>query len=101
MALPHADPSTHKSSHPWFAIRVRSNHERTAAAHLRQRGMIVDVEHPQAGTFTMPGCPLQLSDSPVEVRPAPLLGDATDDVLERLLSIDAATRADLRARGII
>jgi len=70
-------------------------------AHLRQRGMIVDVEHPQAGTFTMPGCPLQLSDSPVEVRPAPLLGDATDDVLERLLSIDAATRADLRARGII
>src|SRR5712692_9825660 len=24
--------------HPWFAVRVRSNHERTAAFHLRERG---------------------------------------------------------------
>jgi transcription antitermination factor NusG len=25
-------------SYPWFAVRVRSNHERIAAAHLRERG---------------------------------------------------------------
>jgi transcription antitermination factor NusG len=25
-------------AHPWFAVRVRSNHERTAAAHLGERG---------------------------------------------------------------
>src|SRR5580700_3227061 len=24
--------------YPWFAVRVRSNHERIAAAHLRERG---------------------------------------------------------------
>jgi transcription antitermination factor NusG len=26
------------TSYPWFAVRVRSNHERIAAAHLRERG---------------------------------------------------------------
>ena len=26
------------TQYPWFAVRVRSNHERIAAAHLRERG---------------------------------------------------------------
>lgn len=26
------------ATYPWFAVRVRSNHERTAVIHLRQRG---------------------------------------------------------------
>jgi len=30
---------TEEQSHPWFALRVRSNFERTAAIHLRQRGL--------------------------------------------------------------
>jgi transcription antitermination factor NusG len=33
--MPHNDPI---SLNPWFAVRVRSNYERTAATHLRQRG---------------------------------------------------------------
>jgi formyl-CoA transferase len=69
--------------------------------HLRQRGMIVDVDHPQTGRFSMPGCPLQLSDSPTEVRPAPLLGEATDEVLNRLLGIGPAEVAALRERGVV
>jgi formyl-CoA transferase len=69
--------------------------------HLRARGMIVDVDHPDAGRFTMPGCPLQLSESPAAVRAAPLLGEATAEVLSRLLGLDAAAVADLRARGIV
>jgi len=70
-------------------------------AHLRQRGMIVDVEHPDAGRLTMPGCPLQLSDSPVDVRPAPLLGEATQDVLGRFLGLNASDVAALRDKGVI
>jgi transcription antitermination factor NusG len=31
-------PSTHSLRYAWFAVRVRSNHERLAAAHLRERG---------------------------------------------------------------
>jgi formyl-CoA transferase len=70
-------------------------------AHLRQRGMIVDVEHPEAGRLTMPGCPLQLSESPAEIRPAPLLGEATDEVLGRLLHMNPSDIDALRAKGIV
>ena len=38
---------------------------------LAARGMMVEVEHPQRGTFKTVGCPLQLSDSPVEVKTSP------------------------------
>jgi len=31
-------PSRPLRPHPWFAVRVRSNHERITAAHLRERG---------------------------------------------------------------
>jgi formyl-CoA transferase len=70
-------------------------------AHLRERGMIVDVEHPRSGHLRMPGNPLQLSDSPTEVRPAPLLGEATDEVLERLLGMSHTDIAALRERGVV
>jgi len=69
--------------------------------HLRERGMIVDVEHPRSGHLRMPGNPLQLSDSPTEVRPAPLLGEATEDVLSRFLGMSEADVATLRERGVV
>ena len=34
---------------------------------LRAEGMIVDVDHPERGTYSTVGCPFTLSDSPVEV----------------------------------
>ncbi len=68
--------------------------------HLKQRGMIVDVEHPQ-GSLTMPGNPLQLSDSPTDVRPAPLLGEATAEVLGRFLGMSEPEVAALRDKGIV
>ena len=69
--------------------------------HLRQRGMIVEVEHPRSGRMAMPGNPLQLSASPTEIRPAPLLGEATEDVLGRLLGMEQPEIAALRDQGII
>ena len=69
--------------------------------HLRERGMIVEIDHPTLGHFPMPASPLQLEDSPVEVRPAPLLGEHTDEVLQELLGLNALAVADLRARGVV
>ncbi len=55
--------------------------ELSADPHLHQRGMMVTVDHPARGTVTMPGWPVKMSDSVVPVRPAPLLGAHTDEVL--------------------
>ncbi|HEX7163801.1 MAG TPA: formyl-CoA transferase [Trebonia sp.] len=51
---------------------------------LADLGSVVEVEHPGRGRFKTVGCPMRLSDSPVDVAPAPLLGEHTDEVLTSL-----------------
>ena len=48
---------------------------------LRETGTIVDVEHPHRGTYVSVGCPIKLSDSPVDVIRSPLLGEHTREIL--------------------
>lgn len=67
--------------------------------HLRARGMIRYIEHPLRGMMPVPASPIRLSDSPVEVRPAPALGDGTRSVLADLLAADDEGIAALRASG--
>ena len=68
---------------------------------LAERGMIVDVKHPQRGLFKTVGCPLVLSDSPVEVQPSPLLGEHTEGDPHRDAGYDRATVDQLHAEGAI
>jgi formyl-CoA transferase len=51
---------------------------------LAELGSVVEVDHPERGRFKTVGCPLRLSDSPVEVKPPPLLGEHTEDLLGSL-----------------
>ena len=53
-------------------------------ADLRASGIVVDVDHPERGTFTTVGCPFTLSDSPVEITRPPLLGEHNDEILGEL-----------------
>jgi len=46
--------------------------------------MIVEVDHPERGTFKTVGCPFKLSDSPVEIRRSPLLGEHSEEILDEL-----------------
>jgi formyl-CoA transferase len=68
---------------------------------LRARGVIAAVEHPQRGTYYTVGSPLGLSDSPVEYRRAPLLGEHTDSVLNEVLGYDTAQVEHLRKEGVV
>ena len=69
--------------------------------HLRGRGMVVDLEHPDRGRFPMLGNPVRLSDSPTEVRRAPLLGEHTADVFGGLLGLSADELAQLKNDGAV
>jgi len=47
------------------------------------RGMVVELEHPQAGLTQAIGCPIHFSATPTQItRPAPLLGQHTRELLE-------------------
>lgn len=52
---------------------------------LRKTGTIVDVDHPERGRYATVGCPIKLSDSPVDVTRSPLLGEHTLEVLTEVL----------------
>ncbi len=69
--------------------------------HYKARGMIVDAELPDGTPVQVPGIVPKLSETPgAIVQRAPTLGEHTDEVLAKL-GIDAATRGEWRARGVI
>jgi formyl-CoA transferase len=68
--------------------------------HLTSNGTFVEVDHPQRGTFTMPGFPIRMSDSQIAVSAAPLLGEHTDEVLHEVLGIETERLARLADTGI-
>src|SRR5215472_17322471 len=51
---------------------------------LYARDMLVKLDHPTRGEYVQVGMPINLSDSPVEHRRSPLLGEHTDEILEWL-----------------
>ena len=56
-----------------------------ASPHLRARGFFATLEHPVAGSLTMPGAPYKLGATPWELRrPAPTLGQHNREVLAPL-----------------
>jgi formyl-CoA transferase len=69
---------------------VLDTQELSADPHLKKRGMMADIEHPQRGRLTMPGWPVHMSGSQVEVKSSPLLGEHTGEVLSEWLGMDAA-----------
>ncbi len=66
---------------------------------LRASGTIVEVDHPKRGKYLSVGCPIKLSDSPVEVTRSPLLGEHTDEILATVLGYSADEISAFKSSG--
>ena len=50
--------------------------------HFKERGFWVDIDHPETGTLTYPGQPINMTDGGFQInRPAPLLGQHNEEIL--------------------
>jgi crotonobetainyl-CoA:carnitine CoA-transferase CaiB-like acyl-CoA transferase len=66
------------------------------------RELMVKIPHPQNPDFAMVGSPIKMSGTPVEyVRPAPMLGQHTDEILGERLGLSAEQLAQLKGRGVV
>lgn len=80
---------------------VHSIGEALAHPQTLARGMVVELDHPQAGHTRALGCPLHFSETPTAIgRPAPLLGEHTREVLREFGYSDGEIDA-LAAEGAI
>jgi len=69
---------------------------------IRQRGMVVEMDHPVHGRVPTLGTPLKVDGAMgLSVAPPPRLGEHTDRVLRELLEYPAARIAELRSAGAI
>src|SRR6516225_4228759 len=75
--------------------------ELTEDTDFEQRGIMQTMEHPIAGPFKMPGWPVRFGGCTPEVKPSPLLGQHTNEVLGEWLSLDADQIDQLGKDGIL
>ena len=70
--------------------------------HIKEREMLVDVEHPVAGKTRLPALPIKFSNTPAKIQgPSPLLGEHTKEVLKQILELDEEAIKDLEAKKVI
>ncbi len=84
------------------AMPTLTNKDLALDRHLRERGFLVELEHPEVGKRIHAGVPWSMSATPCNVRrAAPILGEDTDEVLMSLLGFSAEKIESLRRDGVI
>jgi formyl-CoA transferase len=68
---------------------------------LRATGTVVEVDHPKRGKYLTVGNPIELSDSPPEIRRSPLLGEHTDEILAGVLGFSEEEIRELKVSGAL
>ncbi len=69
---------------------------------VKEREMLVQMQHPTIGVLPLVGSPLKMSATPIDYRlPPPLMGEHTEDVLTNVLGYSNAKAAELRKDGCV
>ncbi|OQD75139.1 hypothetical protein PENDEC_c008G04427 [Penicillium decumbens] len=78
-------------------IQGTLNHE-----HVKARGMVTEIEHPDCGPIKLVNTPIKYSEATPGVRtPPPTLGQHTDEILGSLLEYGEADIARLKEEGVV
>jgi crotonobetainyl-CoA:carnitine CoA-transferase CaiB-like acyl-CoA transferase len=84
------------------AMPTLTNKDLALDGHLRERGFLIELDHPEVGKRTHAGVPWSMSATPCKVRrAAPILGADTDEVLMSLLGFSAEKIESLRRGSVI
>jgi len=80
---------------------INTIHEVFDDPQIKHMGIPRQIVHPKMGPSNLVGSPINMSDTPPKFfRAAPLLGEQTDEILERL-GYDGKAIHELRAMGVI
>lgn len=67
---------------------VATGEDLASDPHLRERGFLLEVDHPRIGRMLLPGIPVRFAHAPLEVqRAGPLLGQDNHEIFERVLGL--------------
>ncbi len=66
---------------------------------FEQRGIMQTMVHPVHKPFKMPAWPVRVDGRPTRIKPSPMLGEHTDEVLRDWLKLDGDAVADLKKDG--
>ena len=81
---------------------VRDLHEVLANEHMKGRGMIEQIDHPQLGRISVPGSPLRYHGTPqTPAVPSPRIGAHNLEVYGELLGLSPAEVEALKSEGAI
>lgn len=70
--------------------------------HIAYRNMLVEIDQPRVGKIRIVGSPIRLSETPGEVyAPAPLLGQHSEEILEKLLGYKKEEIESLKDENVI
>jgi len=67
---------------------------------FEERGIMQVMEHP-SGKLKMPTWPVRIDGKPPRLKPSPLLGQHSAEVLDEWLGLDAGELAALRREGVL
>ncbi len=65
------------------------------------RGIMQTMVHPVHRPFKMPAWPVRVDGKPTRVKPSPMLGQHTDEVLSDWLGLNEAAVAELKSAGAV
>jgi len=69
---------------------------------IKLRNMLIQMDHPKAGKVIVANSPIRLSKSPNDsITPSPLLGEHTEEVLEKILAMSQEEIEGLREKKVI